>query len=115
MKRIKQESENLFEFCPGNATRYRIYAAHMNPLRVGPFNLIVAWLSENDMGGPAMLMSTFEEMSVGYFMEKTGIKKYHDAVAIMCFMREQFDAKIHIGLYEDLPWVISGKPEAVPV
>lgn len=113
MKRIKQESEQLFEFCPGNGTRYKLYAAKVDTDARGCFNLIVAWLKRDDMGGSACLMDSGMTVDLGYFMAKTD---HHaaDAVAILCFMRERFGVKIRIpAQFEEKKWVADGKRESL--
>lgn len=114
MKRIKQKSENLFEFCPGNGTRYKLYAACVDPILRGDCDLIVAWLRYNDIGGPSCTMARDGHMDLEYFMEKMNLRNVPDAVAILCFMREQFDVDIHIpSEYENKRWVSDGNLEPV--
>jgi len=114
MKRINQETENLFVFCPGNGTRYKLFAAKIQPDHRGAYDLIVAWLKRDDMGGPSTLMSTQNGMYYAYFMEKMGMKNVPDAIAIMCFMREQFGAKVELPHdSEQLSWVLAGRKESL--
>ena len=109
-KRINQQSEQIFVFCPGNGTRYKLVAARIEPDHRGPYDLFVGWLEREDMGGCCTLMSTQHEMDHTYFMEKTGLKRIPDAVAIMCFMREQFGAKIVLPHgYRNAEWVLDGR------
>lgn len=108
-ERITQESKHMFVFQPGNGTRYKIFASKIDPDTRG-YNLIVAWLSRDDMGGPAMLTFIGGSLDYGYFREKTKIKNEPDAVAILCFMREQFGVKVYLPHgYEDKKWVADGK------
>ncbi len=110
--RITQESEHMFVFQPGNGTRYKIFASKVDPDERKVFNLIVAWLKYGDMGGPSCLLRINGEIHVNYFMEKMDLKNTPDAVAILCFMREQFGVQVWIPHeYKQQKWVADGKRE----
>ena len=112
--RIDQESEHLFVFQPGNTTRYKLFAAKVDPDERQVYNLIVAWLKYGDMGGPSCLLRLNGEIHVNYFMEKMSMKNTPDAVAILCFMREQFGVKVWIPPeYERKQWVLDGRKESL--
>lgn len=99
---------DLYEYQPGNGTRYCIYARRTNPTHTGG-TLALFWLHMSDVGGLGMIMDTRSPTHIDYFMEKTGVHRMGDAIALMCFARDRFGAKVRFDehLYEKGSWAAS--------
>jgi len=101
----RQLSDDVFEYQPGNGTRYCIYAKRTAPTHAGG-NLALFWLHMSDNGGSGMIMDTHSPTHIAYFMEKVGISRMGDAIALMCFARDRFGARVKFDdyLYEEGSW-----------
>ncbi len=111
MKRIVQRSRHLYEFCPGNCTRYYVMAVPISPDNATSFRLAFSWLKHADRAGPCILLDIRDTLYLGYFMEKMSMGKdrMHDAVALMCFLRERLGMDVEIPSYfEEYAWTHSG-------
>lgn len=91
-----QLSPDLFEYQPGNATRYMILATPIESegTHLAGNGIAFMWLSNGDRGGGGMLLDTDEILDLAYFQEKTGIRNEADAVALLCFLGEQFGMRV---------------------
>ena len=100
----RQLSDDVFEYQPGNGTRYCIYAKRTVSHAGG--NLALFWLRISDVGGLGMIMDTGSPTHIAYFIEKTQVARMTDAIALMCFARDRFGAKVKFDdyLYEEGSW-----------
>lgn len=89
----RQLSDDVFEYEPGNGGRYCIYARRTGPTHTGG-TLALFWLHGSDVGGFGMIMDASTPTDIDYFMEKTGVHRLGDAIALMCFARDRFGAKV---------------------
>lgn len=108
---LRRLSEDLYEYCPGNCTRYMILATRIQPSKYDPASLAFMWLYRGDRGGSGMLIPKGEVIDLAYFKEKTDIKNTADAVPLLCFLAEYFDVKVS-GIpheYNNQPWFVEAK------
>lgn len=91
---IRRLSLELFDYQPGNCTRYMILARKIKRSNYDPADLAFFWLLRGDRGGQGMILDSNDEMHLDYFQEKTGIHNECDAVALLCFLRDQFGVEI---------------------
>lgn len=92
---LQKASEDLYEYCPGNCTRYYIFAKKIEPSKMDSANLAFMWLVRGDRGGQGMILGLDENMDLGYFQQKTEIKNTADAVPLLCFLSEVFGVRMH--------------------
>jgi hypothetical protein len=98
-------SGDLWEYQPGNSTRYFILATQIEKDSSGN-TLAFMWLKNGDRGGRGMLLDRGEIIDLAYFREKTDIRNEADAVALLCFLGEQFEMRV-AGIpmqYRRYPW-----------
>jgi hypothetical protein len=92
-KILKEVSYDLYEYCPGNCTRYYIFAKEIVPSADDSADLAFMWLVRGDRGGQGMILPRDCSIELDYFQKKTGIKNKPDAVALLCFLAERFGVK----------------------
>jgi hypothetical protein len=85
--------EDFYDYQPGNATRYYIYARPTIDWE-GEDAIAFFWLREGDTGGRGMVLKRNLSLHLAYFMEKSQIKNECDCVALLCFLGEAFGVKI---------------------
>ncbi len=94
MTPINQLSADLYEYQPGNMTRYMILAREIAPSKWDPdASLAFFWLKNGDRGGVGMIFPPLSCLDLRYFREKTGIGEA-DAVALLCFLGERFGVQV---------------------
>lgn len=91
---LNKVSADLYEYQPGNCTRYYILATVIEPSGFDSASLAFMWLLRGDRGGQGMLIPLDDLIDLKYFQEKTGIKNTADAVPLLCFLAEHFGLPI---------------------
>lgn len=89
---LKRYNRDLYEYQPGNGTRYFCLVTEIEEDYSGN-TLAFMWLDQGDRGGRGMLIDPRERLHLAYFQEKTQIKNEHDAVALLCFLAENFGVR----------------------
>jgi hypothetical protein len=88
----RRYTRDLYEYQPGNGTRYFVLATSIEEDYSGN-TLAFMWLDQGDRGGRGMLVDPRERLDLAYFREKTGIRNEADAVALLCFLAEHFNVR----------------------
>lgn len=93
---VRRVSPDLYDFQPGNGTRYFLLATPVHTADSDPYGRHVAffWLEQGDRGGRGMLIDRQEPLHLAYFQEKTRIKNEPDAVALLCFLAATFGLRV---------------------
>lgn len=92
--KLEKLSDEFYEYEPGNGTRYFILVTRIKPAGHIDSTLAFMWLKHGDRGGMGMVIDPDEMIDLEYFLEKTGITNQHDAVALLCFLGEEFRCRV---------------------
>lgn len=79
--RLIEKESGLFDWQPGNGTRYYIALTETGR---GP---LLTWLDRSDIAGTSFLFidEAREQVGAGYFKNKMRLRHEHDAIALLDF------------------------------